>query len=116
MLIEIYINILYVNSNGTLIDYKLYFRWSATPPQERSRIMMKIADRLESQLQTFAEQESHDQGKPIWLAKAVDIPRAVQNLRLFATSILHDVNKYVRIFDILVEKVYIYLGAGGSMS
>jgi len=100
---------LYVNSNGILIDYKLYFRWSATPPQERSRIMIKIADRLESQLQKFAEQESHDQGKPIWLAKAVDIPRAVQNLRCFATSILHDINKYVRSFDILVKKVYIYL-------
>ena len=68
-------------------------KWSATSPQERSRIMMKIADRLESQLQKFAEQESHDQGKPIWLAKAVDIPRAVQNLRVFATSILHDINK-----------------------
>lgn len=100
---------LYVNSNGILIDYKLYFRWSATPPQERSRIMIKIADRLESQLQKFAEQESHDQGKPIWLAKAIDIPRAVQNLRCFATSILHDINKYVRSFDILVKKVYIYL-------
>ena len=55
--------------------------------------MLKIADELESQLQHFAEQESHDQGKPVWLAKAVDIPRAVHNMRVFATSILHEINK-----------------------
>ncbi|CAC5415999.1 ALDH8A1 [Mytilus coruscus] len=72
---------------------KAFLKWSSTPVQERSRIMIKIADRLESQLQSFAEQESCDQGKPIWLAKAVDIPRAVHNLRTFATSILHDTNK-----------------------
>ncbi|XP_063408066.1 2-aminomuconic semialdehyde dehydrogenase-like [Mytilus trossulus] len=72
---------------------KAFQKWSSTPVQERSRIMLKIADRLETQLQSFAEQESHDQGKPIWLAKAVDIPRAVHNIRTFATSILHDTNK-----------------------
>ncbi|KAK3087605.1 hypothetical protein FSP39_008279 [Pinctada imbricata] len=72
---------------------KAFTVWSKTPVQERSRIMMKIAEILESRLDEFAKAESRDQGKPVWLAKAVDIPRAVHNMRSFATSILHEVNK-----------------------
>lgn len=67
--------------------------WSATAVQERSRIMMKIADLLEARLDEFAELESRDQGKPVWLAKTVDIPRAVHNFRFFATCALHDLNR-----------------------
>jgi acyl-CoA reductase-like NAD-dependent aldehyde dehydrogenase len=55
--------------------------------------MMKIADVLESRLEEFAELESRDQGKPIWLARTVDIPRAVYNFRFFATCALHDLNR-----------------------
>ena len=51
--------------------------------------MMKIADILESRLDEFAQFESRDQGKPVSLAKVVDIPRAVYNFRFFATAILH---------------------------
>ncbi len=50
---------------------------------------MKIADLVESKLDRFAEAESQDQGKPVWLAKAVDIPRVCLNFRAFATGILH---------------------------
>ncbi len=68
------------------------FRWSSVPVVERSRIMMKAADILESRLDEFAKVESRDQGKPVSLAKMVDIPRAVHNLRFFATGILHHIN------------------------
>ena len=54
---------------------------------------MKIADIIESRLEEFAIAESEDQGKPISLARAVDIPRTVLNLRFFATAILHQVNE-----------------------
>ncbi len=64
-------------------------RWSATPAGERSRIMLKIADLLEVNLDRFAEAESRDNGKPLKLARSLDIPRAVTNLRFFATAILH---------------------------
>ncbi|XP_045165226.2 2-aminomuconic semialdehyde dehydrogenase-like [Mercenaria mercenaria] len=67
--------------------------WSATPVQERSKVMMKIADLLESRLEEFAVLESRDQGKPVWLARTVDIPRAVYNFRFFATCALHDLNR-----------------------
>eukprot|EP01104_Vermistella_antarctica_P001182 TRINITY_DN1123_c2_g1_i2.p1 TRINITY_DN1123_c2_g1~~TRINITY_DN1123_c2_g1_i2.p1 ORF type:complete len:415 (-),score=80.59 TRINITY_DN1123_c2_g1_i2:405-1649(-) len=52
--------------------------------------MMKVADVLESRLDEFAQAESRDQGKPVWLARAVDIPRAVANFRFYATAILHE--------------------------
>ncbi|KAL5014024.1 hypothetical protein ScPMuIL_008294 [Solemya velum] len=67
--------------------------WSATPVQQRSQIMLKIADILELRLEEFAEMESRDQGKPVWLARTVEIPRAVYNFRFFATSVLHELNR-----------------------
>ena len=57
--------------------------------------MNKIADLIQSRLAEFAEAESRDQGKPIHLAKAVDIPRAIDNFRYFAGSILHELDTYV---------------------
>ena len=63
--------------------------WSTTPKQERSAIMIKIADIIESRMEEFAAAESLDNGKPVSLAMHVDIPRAVSNLKFFATAILH---------------------------
>jgi aminomuconate-semialdehyde/2-hydroxymuconate-6-semialdehyde dehydrogenase len=68
---------------------KAFKSWSITPKQERSRLMIKIADIIERDLQFFAEAESKDTGKPVKLAKTVDIPRAVSNLKFFATAIEH---------------------------
>jgi len=61
--------------------------WSQTTFEERSRIMIKISELIESNLQRFAEAESKDNGKPISLAKAVDIPRAASNFRFFGNAI-----------------------------
>ena len=44
-------------------------------------------------MEELAKYESKDQGKPVSLAKRVDIPRAVHNFRFFASAILHSVNK-----------------------
>jgi len=63
--------------------------WSHTPASERSRLLLDIAQRIENELERFARAESVDNGKPLSLARSVDIPRAVANLRFFATAILH---------------------------
>ncbi|KAJ8330775.1 hypothetical protein QVD99_008623 [Batrachochytrium dendrobatidis] len=63
--------------------------WSTTTRSERSAILSRIANLLESRLEEFAQQESYDQGKPISLALSIDIPRAVHNFRFFASSILY---------------------------
>ena len=61
--------------------------WSQTTLEKRSRIMLKISELIEANLDKLAEAESKDNGKPIWLAKAVDIPRASSNFRFFANAI-----------------------------
>jgi aminomuconate-semialdehyde/2-hydroxymuconate-6-semialdehyde dehydrogenase len=63
--------------------------WSRTPAAERSRILLDIAQRIEANLERLAQAESVDTGKPIRLARTVDIPRAAYNFRFFATAILH---------------------------
>jgi acyl-CoA reductase-like NAD-dependent aldehyde dehydrogenase len=64
-------------------------RWSITTVQERARILNKIADLIEERLEQFAIAESVDQGKPLFLSRTVEIPRAVYNFRFFASYILH---------------------------
>ena len=61
--------------------------WSQTSLDERSRILIKISELLEANLEQFAEAESIDNGKPITLAKTVDIPRAASNFRFFGNAI-----------------------------
>ncbi|CAG5076275.1 aldehyde dehydrogenase [Parvicella tangerina] len=63
--------------------------WAKTSKQERSDIMMRIADLIEKNHHELAKAESIDNGKPLKLASSVDIPRASSNMRFFATAILH---------------------------
>jgi aminomuconate-semialdehyde/2-hydroxymuconate-6-semialdehyde dehydrogenase len=58
--------------------------WSALPNSERARWLEKLADAVEARLEDFAHAESRDGGKPIALARNVEIPRAISNLRFFA--------------------------------
>jgi len=58
--------------------------WSALPNDARARWLERLADALEERLDAFAQAESRDGGKPIALAREVEIPRAVANLRFFA--------------------------------
>ncbi len=62
--------------------------WSALPASERARWLQRLADALEARLEDFAQAESRDAGKPLALARDVEIPRAVSNLRFFAAAAL----------------------------
>ncbi len=68
---------------------KAFPSWSTTPADQRARIMLRIADLIERDLDKLALAESIDTGKPISLAKSVDIPRAASNFRFYATAIMH---------------------------
>lgn len=74
---------------ATAAALKAFPSWSHTPAAERSRLLLKIADLIERDLEKFARAESIDTGKPISLARSLDIPRAIANFRFFATAILH---------------------------
>ena len=71
---------------------RAFAAWSTTPAQERSRILLKVADLIDRDLDKLAMAESIDNGKPASLARKLDIPRASANIRFFATAILHNTN------------------------
>lgn len=63
--------------------------WSVTPVEERFKILNRIAELIDTHLEELALAETNDNGKPLWLSKKVDIPRASANFRFFATGIMH---------------------------
>ncbi|MEY2579939.1 MAG: aminomuconate-semialdehyde/2-hydroxymuconate-6-semialdehyde dehydrogenase [Verrucomicrobiota bacterium] len=72
---------------------KAFPDWSHTPTADRSGLLLRIADLIERDLERFARAESIDTGKPVSLARTLDIPRAASNFRFFATAILHTENE-----------------------
>src|SRR6266480_3592503 len=60
---------------------KAFTDWSRMPGTERSRILLRIADLIERDLEKLARAESIDTGKPLSLARSLDIPRAASNFR-----------------------------------
>ncbi len=63
--------------------------WSTTPAEERFKILNRIAELIDENLDALALAETNDNGKPLSLSKRVDIPRASSNFRFFATGLLH---------------------------
>lgn len=59
-------------------------QWGKTSPAERSNILLKIADRLEANLELLAYAETVDNGKPIRETLNADIPLTVDHFRYFA--------------------------------
>lgn len=83
-------------ASGTAEDVELALQaaqkafpiWSTTPAEEKFIILNKMAELLDENVEEFAQAESLDQGKPVWLAKN-EIKRAAQNFRFFATGQMH---------------------------
>lgn len=68
---------------------RAFASWSFTRAEERFKILNRIAELIEEHLDFLALAETNDNGKPLWLSRQVDIPRASANFRFFATGILH---------------------------
>jgi aminomuconate-semialdehyde/2-hydroxymuconate-6-semialdehyde dehydrogenase len=79
------------NSEDVQIAYdaaqRAFNTWSETSIEKRSSILLKIARLIEANLDRFAAAESKDNGKPISVAKTIDIPRAASNFRFFGHAI-----------------------------
>ncbi len=58
--------------------------WRKMTASERGKLMWKLADLLEKHTEEFAQLESLDNGKPVGVARAADVPLAVDNLRYYA--------------------------------
>lgn len=68
---------------------KAFVNWSITSSEERFKILNRIAELIDAHLPELTLAETNDNGKPLWLSKKVDIPRASANFRFFATGIMH---------------------------
>ncbi len=62
-------------------------KWGRTSTTERSNILMKIAQRMEDNLELLARAETWDNGKPLRETMAADIPLAIDHFRYFASCI-----------------------------
>ena len=63
--------------------------WSQTSLDLKFQILNRISDLINENLEALALAESIDNGKPLWLARRVDIPRAASNFQFFATALKH---------------------------
>jgi aldehyde dehydrogenase len=61
--------------------------WGRTPPAERARLLNKIADRIDENLELLAQVETRDNGKPIRETRAADVPLSADHFRYFASCI-----------------------------
>ena len=60
--------------------------WSSMPAEVRATWLNRLADAIDAELEALAFAETTDSGKPLWLSKKVDIPRASVNFRFFAAA------------------------------
>jgi aminomuconate-semialdehyde/2-hydroxymuconate-6-semialdehyde dehydrogenase len=63
--------------------------WSTTSAEERFKVLNRIAELIDANLDSLSLAETNDNGKPLWLSMKVDIPRASSNFRFFATGLMH---------------------------
>ncbi len=63
--------------------------WSKLPAARKSQYLRRIAAAIEDRKESFIHAESKDTGKPVWLTRKVDIPRAISNFRFFAGAAQH---------------------------
>jgi aminomuconate-semialdehyde/2-hydroxymuconate-6-semialdehyde dehydrogenase len=63
--------------------------WSSLKGPERFAQLMNLAKGIERRMDEFVAAESKDNGKPVSLARMVDIPRAIQNFEFYASAANH---------------------------
>ncbi|OEC90369.1 aldehyde dehydrogenase family protein [Acinetobacter sp. YK3] len=67
--------------------HKAKKEWNKSSPTTRSNLLLKIADRMEANLEMLAVAETWDNGKPVRETLAADIPLAIDHFRYFAGCI-----------------------------
>jgi aminomuconate-semialdehyde/2-hydroxymuconate-6-semialdehyde dehydrogenase len=75
--------------NAVASAMEAFEKWSGMAVEKRAAILMRIADLIDRDLEALAHAESIDNGKPVSLARRLDIPRASANLRFYATGSMH---------------------------
>ena len=95
-----------------------FAEWGMMHPEDRGRILHRVADGIEARLGELAEWETRDMGKPISASRSKDMPRSAHNFRFFADFALHAGTKA---WDQPAKGIFSYelrdpLGVVGSIS
>ncbi|MEZ0391237.1 MAG: aldehyde dehydrogenase [Pseudobdellovibrionaceae bacterium] len=90
--------------------------WSKLSVKERADYLRKLAQGIEDRADVFAEMESRDQGKPVTLARKMDIERAIQNFRFFADFIEKEEAEFYQENDFHSEVLRKPVGVAGLIS
>jgi len=69
--------------------HKAFPAWSALAPVSRAKYLYKLSAAIEQRFAEFVAAESKDNGKPVSNARAIDIPRSIDNLRFYAAAAEH---------------------------
>ena len=77
--------------------WKAFESWKDVSPQERSSILLKIADLIDENAEKLALIETLDNGKPIRETRTIDVPLSSDHFRYFAGAIRADEGRAVMI-------------------
>ena len=118
---QVYAKVTDSNSDDILYAVKsaqsAFDRWSTLSIEKRSNYLINISNEIENRIDEFAEYESRDTGKPISLARSIDIPRAISNFRFFANFGLSFQSEYYLNSEQSKNRVVRYpLGVVGCIS
>ncbi|MCU1721399.1 gamma-aminobutyraldehyde dehydrogenase [Pseudomonas sp. 5P_5.1_Bac1] len=69
------------------VAHRAFATWSRTTPQQRSNILLAIADAMQRQADHLARLEALNCGKPLHLARQDDLPAAIDVFRFFAGAV-----------------------------
>ena len=78
--------------NAVMAAKRAFPAWSGLTVEERAKYLDRIAELIDKRKDELVQAESADQGKPVGLAAALDIPRAAYNFRFFAGIIRHELS------------------------
>ncbi len=91
--------------------------WKALSTDQRSRYLERLAELIEANIEELAELESRDNGKPVSLARSLDIPRAALNFRFFAGAVRHDSTDFHQTGETVINYTLRHpLGVAGLIS
>ena len=65
-------------------EQALHGPWGSMSVTERTQLLHKVADGIEARFEEFVAAEVADTGRPVHLARTLDVPRAIANFRTFA--------------------------------
>ena len=117
---EVYAQVADSDSRDVQMAYKAaaaaFPVWSGLSAEKRGAYMIKIADLIDAHAEEFALAESIDNGKPLSLAKRVDIPRASANMRFFGQAITQFSSESHEMTDAINYTLRQPLGVIGTIS